>query len=83
MSLVWTTEKPTEPGWYWARIGHFHPVLDKGVKVLVFVSGNAPFLKVAKAVTEFGMDAEVSPGAVWQWAGPIPQPEEPTEGGGR
>lgn len=41
----WTTEPPTEPGWYWVRQGHNQPIvawvreLDRKMRVKLF--GNA------------------------------------------
>jgi hypothetical protein len=83
MNLVWTKTPPAEQGWYWATIGDYHKVLSKGVVILVRVTGEAPFLTVVKTVTVFGMEVEVEPNGISQWAGPIPTPEDPAEEGGK
>lgn len=74
MSLVWTKEPPTEPGWYWARTKQEYPRV-----AMVYVDGAAPFLEM-KASLEWGGSPSSHIGRpyhVWQWAGPIPQPTEP------
>lgn len=66
--LVWTDAKPTVPGWYWHRYGPR--------------DGDAPTvheLAFNESTGELGVDR----GIEWcelfdgQFAGPIPQPEEP------
>ena len=62
--MKWTSELPTEPGWYWVRNS---TTKHKNI-VLVFdglVAGNYTCLKVEEAHEIYG-----------EWAGPIPEPEE-------
>lgn len=67
--MKWTTEKPTEPGWYWMReIGkpQFPPIIRQvkraaplGVLVLVTWSSSCVISEIDYA----------------EWAGPIELPE--------
>jgi hypothetical protein len=68
--LVWTKDKPTEPGWYWFRHEHIAPWIAHVELLCRF--GKAPFLAVRMQSihTLDKFDGE--------WAGPIPQPKEAT-----
>lgn len=61
--LRWTTDLPTELGWYWCRSN----VQPKDAAI-VFVKDGA-----------FELDEELIEAASlrFQWAGPIPEPQEP------
>lgn len=63
--LVWTRERPTEPGWYWWRTTSHERI----VQVTQMPSGSFWFF-----VPDVSLSVESSVG---QWAGPIPHPEEP------
>jgi hypothetical protein len=74
--LTWTSEKPTEPGWYWHRISvHTKPTFVKmwqdendGGRLVFTGDSNGFPAKIGSAVP-----AEKLRG---QWAGPIPEPVE-------
>ena len=68
--LVWSKEPPTEPGWYWA----FEPGTTDPVVVEVIED-----LPTTLCIWDGGVDGcAVSLSAMSRWAGPIPQPAEPT-----
>ena len=60
--LHWTTETPTEPGWYWCRSN----VQPKDAAIVLVRDG------------AFELDEELIEAASlrFQWAGPIPEPQE-------
>lgn len=65
--MIWTTEKPTKPGWYWWRrekgfIPSFLHVTTDHLK------GTGFFIVGAYTVRFQNIGGE--------WAGPIPEPEE-------
>jgi hypothetical protein len=64
-SLRWTTEKPSQAGWYW-----FRGQLGEGEAFIVYVD------EVGQFQWPDGGFQEVSL-AKGQWAGPIEAPEEP------
>ena len=85
MNLAWTDTPPTDPGFYWMRPKNHRRVPMTIAKVSSTQYDKERGLKVERAgagdsewLNEFTQEA-------WrvEWAGPIPQPEEPTEGGGR
>lgn len=59
--MKWSTEPPTEPGWYWVK-----PVdgerCVKRYSELDIAAYHKAFLRLRKAG--------------WEWAGPIPEPTE-------
>ncbi len=63
--MTWTTQKPTQPGWYWWRIYDDEP----WQVVQVCVKGDRIFHK--RIGSQFEIDT--SKGA---WSGPIKEPEE-------
>lgn len=66
--LQWTTEKPTEAGWYWRQQGHCKPVI---VKVTDRNLGHGEkCLAVDGETREYFLTCNA------QWAGPIPMPKE-------
>jgi len=73
MSLVWTKEPPTEPGWYWTGVRHKGKLSQEIVEVALVQFG----LGYWSHITD---DWEMVQRPVgYFWAGPIPQPTEPTE----
>lgn len=68
--MVWTEEKPTEPGFYFYRHVFVHTI--RGV-VEVYESSTG--LRMRR---EFGSARKVEKiDGCWEWAGPIEEPEEP------
>ncbi len=62
--MIWTTKKPTKPGWYWYRgesDGHTE-------KVLHFIDddGDGPYLATSDDLALNDLDGE--------WAGPVEPP---------
>lgn len=73
--LHWTTETPTEPGWYWWRPEKNivpHMVYVVWESTMRSVQKDRMFVLYPHSDVEFAVDER--PG---QWAGPIPEPEEP------
>lgn len=71
--LTWTSERPTEPGWYWMRK---LPFLDKPKIVLIrLVSNGSLFVKRYEASMQ-ALNEFVTRHRGCQWAGPIPDPQE-------
>jgi hypothetical protein len=69
-AIAWTQETPTEPGWYWLRIG------DGGTPHCVHVERYRGRLSLYRwpVLQQF----EPLPRAdSARWAGPIPEPQEP------
>lgn len=66
-ALGWSAEVPTEPGWYW-----FSTVEKPGRALMVYKDGSAACLHCLRSAQT------IYKGAL-RWAGPIPQPEPPTE----
>lgn len=67
--MIWTTEKPTKPGWYWWRDPYKNNrapevcrVMDRKGQLIAYFNDDSIYL------TEFTQPCE--------WAGPIPEPEE-------
>ncbi len=72
MELIWTREKPKEPGWYWFR-RNFRK--DK------------PYNHFPQVMLVWGKDHLRADGLLidyyhGEWAGPLPQPTEPEGGKG-
>jgi hypothetical protein len=68
MSLVWTSERPTEPGWYLARFLTEH-------SYMVSISGSAPYLRVTSIRTlENDVSTQINFTGFTEWAGPIQEP---------
>ena len=63
-ALTWTREKPTEPGWYWLKVG----------------SGNGTIMRVSAFDIR---DARFGTAVEFEWAGPIPEPEQAKPAGAR
>jgi hypothetical protein len=74
-SLVWTKEKPVKAGWYFAR-------KDGTVSVhrVVFDNKRAGIAPLQLYVQDEGNWVPMSkmPERMFAWAGPIPEPEEPS-----
>ena len=62
----WTTEKPTEPGWYWVK--------ERDIWRSIAFIGAVQF-EERTVITESGR--EVPFDDVLVWSGPIPEPTEP------
>ena len=63
-NLIWTTKKPTKPGWYWYRgecDGHT-------VKVIYYIDddGDGAYLATSEDLALTDLDGE--------WAGPVEPP---------
>jgi hypothetical protein len=67
---IWTTEQPTEPGWYWARSAKGVPYI---VQVGLFGSGESGTLWVYMTHYSKAFDLDI----VDYWLGPLPVPELP------
>ncbi len=66
--MKWTTEKPTDPGWYW-----YHPEFtETPLIVLVSIRGKSVTFERAG----FSMLYKISKEGTGKWAGPIPVPED-------
>ena len=66
--MKWTTELPTEPGWYWLREYGQQPII-----VRVKKDKDVPGILLAEAVY-LNIAVQILVGC--EWAGPIPEPEE-------
>jgi hypothetical protein len=69
-----TTALPTEPGWYWWRINRANPEISI---VLDDLNGGLEADKISLQKFYEVMGCERRFNDVMEWAGPIPQPEEP------
>lgn len=72
--LQWTTELPTEPGWYWWRPEKNivpHMVYVVWESTMRSVQKDRMFVLYPHSDVEFAVDER--PG---EWAGPIPEPQE-------
>lgn len=77
MTLRWTREKPSQPGWYWWRNLNLKDEADRGPFVY-FVRDYAGEMAIGNARIKGFARFEQG-----DWAGPLTLPEEPTnqEGG--
>lgn len=66
--LVWTKEPPTVPGWYWHRM-----IGSQQSSTMAYVGGREGNLR-CKSI--WG-DRYLTRFKDFEWAGPIPRPEEP------
>lgn len=74
--MEWTTEKPTKPGWYWLKSNYAHSESSDVEVVWVFKN---PGAKDCGVMSTNGWC--VAAGKIaGEWAGPIPEPTERTEG---
>ena len=71
--LVWSREKPKEPGWYWRKV--YPDTVPDVVEIGIF-NGKVEWWSYFNACWRRRL------GKSWEWAGPIPEPEE-SEGGER
>lgn len=68
---TWTTEKPTEPGWYWFRFGPIDKPVMFWISVRAGIQGGELWVRHAlpliseKPVSDYD----------GQWAGPLEPPE--------
>lgn len=68
--LTWTSQAPTEPGWYWCK----QPNRKRGHIVHV--------LKINRLSCDCAGDEWRTLNA-YHWSGPLPEPQEPTTDAGR
>ena len=75
-TLHWTTQPPTEPGYYWWRAEQIDPRWPEIVEINRFVDiHGTPFLGGYVAGSARRRHINEMTG---EWAGPIPEPEEAT-----
>ena len=67
-TLVWTTDKPTVPGWYWWRVSFGR------TPTTLFISRDHIHENDVFTAGALVMFLREVPG---EWAGPVPLPEEP------
>lgn len=70
--MIWTTEKPTQPGWYWCR---WFDEYEYGEPFTCYLDHNDDDI-LCVIQLEFAW-LPLDEFGVRQWAGPIPHPEEP------
>lgn len=70
-SLTWTRERPREDGRYWLRVG-----AEKSI-VRILSSRRPPDWCIQYEGGHVGYLQQLLDGFTCEWAGPIPQPEEP------
>ena len=76
--LVWTCERPTEPWWYWWRNCDLSTEVGKPQICLVREWQPGEYWEGEYIVYYFDMERyKISEMRGGEWAGPIPQPEEP------
>ena len=75
-SLVWTNEIPTEEGFYFSRLVGDDKNQYPQIKVVIQRSPGE-WRVCESRPTEFGHDLSLFTTKAFQWAGPIPWPEEP------
>lgn len=68
--MIWTTEKPTKPGWYWWRCRGVQCVVEIGTPqhVIQLSSGLSVWFTSGSVRKLQDVDGE--------WAGPLEEPEE-------
>lgn len=75
IQLEWSSKPPTQEGWYWLRD------LDKTTSpkmVLVQQEKDGLYMIGPWELTRWALEVLKILGE-WEWAGPIPEPEEPEE----
>ena len=71
--LCWTTETPTEPGWYWNRVAG-----KETLPVRLYYDSNGTLCyQVAGLPYECWLAEALADEPGCEWAGPIPEPQEP------
>ena len=76
--MTWTTERPTEPGWYWFEVGNDSPArMTRNIRAIVLV-GEDPLYTPPRLRVQFPQGTFHVGRMGGRWAGPIPQPEEPS-----
>ena len=74
--LEWTTDKPTEPGWYWTH----HPTLGIWMYKLYSAGTNVKTGEHELWTDEQGeYDQRVESVPATHWMGPIEPPDDPLE----
>jgi hypothetical protein len=71
--LTWTTEKPSEPGWYWCRSA---PGCKHGYVPAIYEVHDCPGT-AHEGRLRVGRFAWMDELKDCLWSGPIPTPEEP------
>lgn len=68
MDLVWTKKPPTEPGWWWCRVD-----VDDAEIILLWTGSDGLVYVGETGATIDGL-------TMWdcEWAGPVPEPKEPS-----
>lgn len=68
--MTWTTERPTKEGAYWFKADGFEEQV-----VMIYEGLNGLWVAYPGSDVDDFLDSIVA-----QWAGPIPLPDDPTEG---
>jgi hypothetical protein len=69
--MTWTTERPTEPGWYWYKATKHLPAII----VYVYHSHNNPLPGNGLLVAYVGLDEHRNSAMIsGEWAGPLEPP---------
>ena len=74
--MTWTKEPPTKAGWYWAREIP-QQLIPPGKCYLLSIVGKYPFLRLESAHDQAGFRLDINLYNMGEWAGPIPEPQEP------
>lgn len=69
--LCWTTKTPTEPGWYWYRLN------EKDNISMTYVDVYGTVITYYPNLCPDGWSQQNLKNIHGQWAGPIPEPQEP------
>ena len=74
--MEWTTERPTKPGWYWAR---WPKQPQFGPEILEITQPNGPDtdLAVDSRPFDWNLDEYIEDEGPVEWQGPL-EPKEPT-----
>lgn len=74
--MTWTTEKPTQPGWYWYKKGRHRPFIVEIFKGEIFGYHGTDGKELIVDQNEFVRDLDSRVRKMnGQWAGPIFPPE--------
>ena len=70
LPLTWTTNKPTQPGWYWWRNKPGAEKIER-VQLFDFVWLKEPYLGVETQYARYPVSTIIG-----EWAGPLEPPKE-------
>lgn len=70
----WSTDEPTEDGWYWTLKGN----IDEPIPEIVFALGDMNMRHDERGVYDYPDMPLVSFSFFTHWLGPLPKPEPPT-----